>query len=300
MPVHWRNALKKLFLYCNMLVLTLFAGHCVPLLHAQLPPLLSMQPGGDYPQLKIPSYDVGTVKPHKEDGRISYRMTPDLIDLHGLTLSALLQNAYGFTSSQLLSGGPSWVYSKAFDVTAKLSSEDVENVRKLSPPERQYVLKKMLQAFLAERFGLKVHTEEKTLPVYELTIPGGGSGKLKPSDLPQEQGGSANGPKKQMMFRTARGSLSGVGWTTQMLASSLSSEAGRLVIDKTGYKERFDLDLKWAPEQSGATSEKNGSDASALPDLFTAVQEQLGLKLVSAKDPVKTLVIDTASLPTED
>ena len=158
----------------------------------------------------------------------------------------------------------------------------------------------MVQALLADRFKLRLHHELRRLPVLALVQARGGS-KMNPaakadSNKLGDELGFAEGPP---------GNWTGNGATMEALASDLSKlpeMGGRIVVDKTDLKGTFNIQLKWTPDPTvGAdpAAAENGekSDPSA-PSLFTALQEQLGLKLESAKGPVDVIVIDSAELPT--
>ena len=154
----------------------------------------------------------------------------------------------------------------------------------------------MVQALLADRFKLRTHHEMRRLGVYALVQEKSGL-KIRPSAKAVEEDlGSADG---------SRGNWVGDGVTMEELARELSAlpeVGGRIVTDKTGFKERFDFTLKWTPDPTmgamppGADSGVK-SDSSA-PSLLTALQEQLGLKLEMTKEPVDVIVIDSAELPT--
>jgi uncharacterized protein (TIGR03435 family) len=136
----------------------------------------------------------------------------------------------------------------------------------------------MVQALLAERFHLTVHQETRTLPAYDLILAKGGS-KLQLT--------KANGKS----IGTSRTYFNGEGLTMTSIAEELSKITGRVVVDKTSLADRYDLKLVWTTDDAPI------SDSSA-PSLFTAIQEQLGLKLEPAKEPVSVLVIDHVELPT--
>ena len=153
----------------------------------------------------------------------------------------------------------------------------------------------MLQPFLAERFQLKFHRETQVRPVYQLVVAKGGL-KLKPS--PPAAAGEASQPKMRMK----RGELSAQRFPMPLLVQWLSLHAGRTVVDKTGAAGTYDFELQWSNDP-GSASAPGGQEESAQgtsPSLFTALQEQLGLKLEPAKGPVETLVIDNVQKPELD
>jgi uncharacterized protein (TIGR03435 family) len=194
-----------------------------------------------------------------------------------VTLRDLIQSAYDLRIDQI-SGGPSWMESERYDIAAKAEGE---------APIAKEQLPKMLQALLAERFKLKVHRETRETPVYELVV--GKSGpKLKEASANAKEGGFTRGSNTGAMHsEISKG-------TMDQLARQISLTAGRPVIDKTGLTGYYAYTLDWA-------SANRPPDAdSDTPSMFTAVQEQLGLKLESTKAPVEVLVVDRAEKPSEN
>lgn len=225
------------------------------------------------------AFEVASIKPNASgDNRIMIRMAPGgRFTATGITLKQLIAQAYGVRDSQV-SGGPGWISADRFDIQAKGPDGMPDRV----PPE---VLRPMLRALVEERFQLETHKETKEMPVYAL-VPGKGGAKLTPS--------AAEG---QPQMRMGRGQVSGKKVPMAMLAQQLAIVLGRNVIDKTGMKGDFDFTLEWTPEpgQGGPPP----ADSSG-PTIFTAVQEQLGLKLEADKGPVDIIVIDSVSKPTEN
>jgi uncharacterized protein (TIGR03435 family) len=228
-------------------------------------------------QTASPSFEVATIKPAapSNDGHTHINYPPDdRFSAQNITLSALMHWAYGMPENQILDG-PSWMSSTRFDIQAKTSPDEI----KARPSDQLTDLKRsMVQALFVERFNLKVHRETRTLPAYDLVLAKGGA-KLQPTKSKGES------------ITTRKTYLNGDGITTVQIAEELSHIAGRTVVDKTKLTDRYDLKLQWASDDAPAT------DDSA-PSLFTAIQEQLGLKLEPAKEPVPVLVIDHIELPT--
>jgi uncharacterized protein (TIGR03435 family) len=142
----------------------------------------------------------------------------------------------------------------------------------------------LLQSLLADRFHLQIHRDMKEMPVYAL-VPGKNGPKLKPS-LPDAKASASarSGPVNAIMFSKA---------SMAQFASTLSGFADRPVLDKTGLTGAYDLKLQWSDDSQAAQD-------SGAPSLFTAVQEQLGLKLEAQRSPVEVLIIDQAERPTEN
>jgi uncharacterized protein (TIGR03435 family) len=257
--------------------------------------------------VKVPAFEVVSVKPNKSDsGMIRIMAKPDGYAGSNLSLKMLVQSAYGIRED-LISGAPSWADSARFDIDAKVAGSDVDALKKLSPEQRRL----LLQPLLADRFKLKIHTETKQLPVYEIVLAKGGS-KLKEATAGDTY---ANGIKGHDgaggggMMRFGPGQLTAQAVPLTSLANMLSQQLHRTVLDKTGLTGKYDLELTWTPEQGadpmfkGAEGSPQRGDAapdSSGPSIFTALQEQLGLKLQSAKGPVETLVIDHVEMPSEN
>ena len=257
--------------------------------------------------IKLPTFDVVSVKPNKSDtGMMRVMNKPDGYTATNVTLKMLIQMAYGIRED-LISGGPSWVESAHFDFDGKVAGADVDALKKLTPEQRRMILRPALE----DRFKLKVHTETKQLPVFELGLAKGGS-KLKGASPDATYPNGIKGPDGVAhggMLRMGNGELQGQGVEIKGLVNMLSQQLHQTVIDKTGLTGKYDFELTWTPDD-GAGPMFHGTDggpqkADPAPDasgptIFTAVQEQLGLKLQSAKGPVETLVIDHVEMPSEN
>jgi uncharacterized protein (TIGR03435 family) len=207
-----------------------------------------------------------------------------------------------------VSGGPGWINTDRYDIMAKAErSAGAENIpddpRKMTDEQRKTLgdqMRERLRALLADRFQLTLHRESKEESVYALVIGKGGS------KLQQSEAKEGAGPRG--MMRMGRGQFSGQGVQLEMLTRSLSSQLGRPVIDRTGLKGNFDFKLEWTPDPGQSFAFGGGppgADAPPPPDpngpsIFTAVQEQLGLRLESQKGPVEMLVIDKVEKPSEN
>jgi uncharacterized protein (TIGR03435 family) len=193
-----------------------------------------------------------------------------------ITLLNLMEWAYDMPQKQILDG-PSWMESTRFDIQAATDAETDAMLRGLSSERDRVVKRRMVQRLLEDRFAMKLHRETRTLPAYDLVVAKGGS-KL---------GASQSNGKSFNMWRTH---FEAQGLTTELIAEQLSQIAGRVVVDKTNLEGHFDLKLQWTPDDAVATE---GSP----PSLFTAIEEQLGLQLKAAKEPVAVLVVDHLEPP---
>jgi uncharacterized protein (TIGR03435 family) len=240
------------------------------------------------------SFDVSTVKASQTSSHSSsIRSRPDGITASG-SLRRFIEVAYGLRDFQV-TGGPDWVNTATWEIAAKIDPPDVAPAKTDTAAYDAWNARRMqrMQSLLAARFGLKYHMATKELPVYDL-VPAKGGPKLKETTADEGKRGSTNvegrGRKSQATF---------TGVTTKSLATSLSSEAGRMVLDKTGLTGTYDFTLTWMTDAQPGAADADADTASG-PTLFTAVQEQLGLKLEAAKGPVEILVIDSAEKPSEN
>jgi uncharacterized protein (TIGR03435 family) len=206
------------------------------------------------------------------------------------TLKTLVAAAYNLSPKAIL-GGPAWVDSEHFDILARAPNEGRPNL-----DEQMGMLRKLL----AERFKLTFHREEKELPVFALTAAKGGS-RLKASTVSPDA--VPEGPPP-LVFVIAPQEVRLPGRYASMgeLASVMQRAAlDRPVIDKTGLAGRYDFDLEWTPDESqfGGVLGKAVEDTSK-PGLFTAIQQQLGLRLEATRGPVRMFVFDGAERPSEN
>lgn len=269
-----------------------------PLLHAQL--VLPLDNSAAVPGVKPPVFDVVSVKEHHNDGSsmmMRIGSTPSGFLVENFPLKTLISQAYNIRED-LISGLPDWASSMRFDVNAKVAEEDAPMLKKLSSSQRSA----MLIPVLANRFHLQVHKEVRTLPTYDLVIDKGGS-KVMVSSVPSSAPAPASdgaGEKKPMnRFEMGPGHFAATNVSMELLVSQLAYNTHRTVIDKTGLTGKYNFELKWTPEQIAAASSDNGLGDQP-GSVFTALREQLGLKLVPSKGPVDTLVVDHVEKPSEN
>jgi bla regulator protein BlaR1 len=252
----------------------------------------------------VPTYhfEVSTIKPN--NSRIikaNPGFTMDGFRGDFFTLRALMVQAYGMLPYQML-GGPAWMGTDAYNVEAKMDGPTAEALSKLRPDQLKLARQKMLQSLLEDRFGLKVHRETKDGPVYLMVVAKGGS-KLQEAK-PLSDNDKYLNPDGTPMPGVAQLTRAGVivkGYTAARVARLLSAEVKRPVLDKTGLTGTYDFTLEWARELAVmASPDGDASDGAALPmagSIFTAIQEQLGLKLETGKGPVQYIVIDHVEKP---
>jgi uncharacterized protein (TIGR03435 family) len=218
----------------------------------------------------------------------------------------LIRMAYGGDTIQLpeqIVGGPTWIGSQGFDVVAK--AEGDAGFDAAGYPRRYEA---MLRALLADRFKLSVHRETREAPMYAL-IKSNADGKLGP----QLHESSTNcyaarpqgtAPRRLCGVRGPAGNITGTAVTMAELAASFAEwpAVGRPVVDRTGLIGQYDLRLESVAAVPGPNTDSAIANPApdALPNVFTALQEQLGLKLQADKGPVEFLVVDHAEWPTEN
>jgi uncharacterized protein (TIGR03435 family) len=262
------------------------AGLALPQLHAQ----------------QTPSFDVvSIVQRNALDPGGSIRFQPGgRFQATNVFVLALIAAAYNDGNVLLpgrIEGGPDWIRFDRFDVTATTiaSSIDEAGLYRRLPT--------MLQPVLADRFHLKAHWETRPLPTYALVI-SRTDGRLgprmrrstcrpSPEALPTPNPKELEGNEPQCLAKLAAGSLDGTGISMASLASALSTWAGRIVFDRTALLGRYDIKLQWTPDAL-----PQGRAEPDIPPLTTALREQLGLRLVSRRGPVRVLIIDHIDRPT--
>ncbi len=247
-----------------------------------------------------PSFEVATIKPsHSSSDLFNFRMTDTRFSAENASLTRLVRFAYNISSGNQLAKDPDWMNSERFDVDAKITDAQIEALKNLPPEQRLNQYRLMVQSLLADRFKMKVSTEVKELPVYALVVAKDGT-KLTPASFQHIP---------WLTGEFSRGDLNASGVSMKFFTNDWLSRrpdlSGRAVIDATGLQGSYDFTLKWSPVDmsSGlpsASADRGAASAtvdSSGPSLFTALQEQLGLKLEPRKAPVEVLVIDHVEKP---
>jgi uncharacterized protein (TIGR03435 family) len=262
-----------------------------------------------------PAYEVASVKPNRTPAAVTrMQAAPGRYSWTAATLKTLITVAHqrnAFDQREVV-GGPDWIDSERFDVEVQAPP----GATLTDPDGFPGPVFAMVRAVLADRFGLVTHNEVRERPVYALTTTRadrrlGGSLKRVDTDCSDAMrrlaaptpGAPPAGPPP-CSFGSGPGQLIGTSVSLAMVANILSRQVGRPVVDRTGITDYFDLTLAFAPESDARTS--NGPPPAPMPavadapSIFTALQEQLGLKLEATRAPVDVLVIDKASQPTEN
>lgn len=236
------------------------------------------------PKLEV-GYEVATIKPtdpnHPRNG---FWLQGRHVMAGNFTVEGLITLAYNLHETQV-AGGPDWIKSDHFDMDILPDHEGLPSLE-----QARGIVRKLL----ADRFALKFHYETKDLSVYVLSVAKTGSKLAKSGSDPNTPPGMG-GPPGRFMMRN--GSM-------LEFAQMMQGILDRPVLDQTGLKDRYDLSLRWTPDESqygGRIPPQNNTDGSASgdqpPPLFTAIQEQLGLKLEAMKAPTKVMVIESVQKP---
>lgn len=257
-------------------------------------------------------YEVVSVKPSNpaNSGKpgTGTLISPDGYTAKNTSILALLHYAFGITNNEQLAGWPNWISSEQYDLDARMDASVADALQKLSKDERTPARQHMLQALLMDRFKLAFHRETRELSVYSLVIAKNGSkikeakpGDTYPNGFKDDAGHAFIGGVT--MSATAEGvTMTGQATQIDYFVRMLSQEVKRIVINKTGLTGNFDFTIQFMPEQRAIQTTPGG--ASPLPasdpggvSIFTALQEQLGLKLESGKAPIEVIVIDHVERP---
>lgn len=273
-----------------------------------------------HPKPPLPSYDVATIKP--------FDPTPPpggMMRTSGQTVREYIRIAYAPSAGSLtpaqVVGGPEWIGKEQYTINGKPPADLEVAMRQMKTADWLRQLRGMQQSLLADRFHLKVHFEVREMPIYAL-VPAKGGLRIQAVAYPDppapDSPSSPPAPGKRTLAPGAIQAGFGAGgsmtlWAraismaqlTGMLSSlinqtgagiNLTNTSDRPVVDQTGFAGYFDIDaMKWAALTSAAPS-----DSPDLPTLDTALEETLGLRLVSAKGPVEVVVIDSIDRPSEN
>ncbi len=251
----------------------------------------------------VPSYrfEVSTIKPNNT--RMSRGVpgfTADGYHFDYVRLRTLMMQAYGVTGFQV-AGVPAWADTESYDVEAKMDGPTAEALSKLRPDLLRLARQKMLQSLLEERFGLKIHREDRDGPVYVLVVAKGGQKMHEPN--PKEDGkfDNADGSSRQDYAEVTSEGFIVHAYSAPKIARLLSTAVARPVVDKTELTGTYDFTLEF-DRGMAVTVPQDGDEGAVAPDpgrvsIFTAVQQQLGLRLEPGKGPVETVVVDHVERP---
>jgi bla regulator protein blaR1 len=260
----------------------------------------------------LPSFEVATVKPRDPKVMIMmiYPGSQNVVRSAG-TARLLIALAYnlGGTALQRIVGGPDWIDDQktSYVIEGKIPEDLYAQMQKMTGDQRHDQASLMVQSLLADRFKLKVHFEMREMPIYELIVAKDGPKLPPPNDSkpPVATPGSADPPRPPKMGGGEQVTKDGLKVGNMTLDGMLTAPwfglGGRPIVNKTGLTGTYNLTLNWKPDIPGPP---NPDGSASVPDgqasIFTVLQEELGLKLVSTKAPVEVIVIDHIEKPSEN
>ena len=242
----------------------------------------------------LPPLAVATIKQvaFADSDPMATQFSDDGVSFRSVSIACIVRQAFSpqptlCNDDDLILGLPGWTKSERYDIEAKLDNDDVPKWKALSVHQKTLAL----QPLLVARFNLQFHHETRERPTYSLVVAKNGPKLHKHVEINPSGTGSADGTGDREKSTVTPGKIVLKGSSPSVLANLLSSQGlGHTVIDKTGLTDTYDITLRWSPDDVGS------SDAS-LPSLFTALQEQLGLRLEYNKNPIDVIVIDHIERP---
>lgn len=246
----------------------------------QAPPAATAAPHAEFEVASVKLVD-HPVPPHG----VSLIIKHGTLTMDAAALRQIIGLAYGMQRVRV-EGGPDWLDRDRYDIIAKAGN----------PEATREEIKEMLQALLSERFKLTFHRETRQRPVYTLAVAKGGS-KLPEAKKEEKSGVTAGAEAGRLQLTLQKQPMAG-------LANTLANMLGNPVLDQTGLTGMYDFKLDYAPDlptrPDGKPPMLNGVPAESGPSIFTALQEQLGLRLEEKKGPVEVMVVDHADHATEN
>jgi uncharacterized protein (TIGR03435 family) len=275
--------MMRALLPATALSLAIFAGP-VPT-HAQQAPAPKPAPAKSLDAPPAPVFDVAAIhlhipQPH-EHNSIWSSPFDGRFHAENISVITLINWAYEMPDTRIV-GAPFWAAETHFNIDAKADPALDQKLKSMTSDAGRQQKEKMVQALLADRFQLTMHYETRDLPIYNLVVAKSGA---KLGEV-QKSGSSVNTGNGRIDVEMSN--------SVAVLAEELSKVAGRDVVNQTGITGRYDLKLRWTPDDFAANAADSG------PSLFTAIEEQLGLKLEPGKGPVRVLVIDRIQMPSEN
>lgn len=226
-----------------------------------------------------PAFDVATIRPSDPNDRNEgFHLNGRHVAIENQTVISLIQFAYAIHESQIVDA-PKWFSERPWDIDGVPDTEG-------APDVKQYQV--MVQKLLTTRFGLQMHRDMRELSRYSLTVAKGGPKLAKSKsdpDASMDENGWGNGSQRYMQFTNSN---------MDDLTLCLQDSADKPIINQTNLSGRYDFLLRWTPNEARTT------EPNAAPGLFTAIQEELGLKLEVTRGPTDVFVIDAATKPTEN
>jgi uncharacterized protein (TIGR03435 family) len=253
------------------------------------------------PAARIKTFEVASVRANRSGTtQVRNERTPEGVTIINMPLRAISQLAYGVSQPSRLADVPVWTNVERFDIVARGANSGIDDFRA------------MMQALLADRFGLAVHTEQRSVRILNLVL-ARRDGRLGPSlkrsdvECPNTLGGRGRGaaapttsavPSACGQSATGPGEIKLIGVSIEALVAFLSLSQQQPVVDRTGLAGTYDFHLLFLPTPFPGRDPQPGTEGRV--EIFTAIQEQLGLKLEGASQPQDVLVIDRVSRPDDN
>ena len=271
----------------------------------------------------LPSFEVATIKPASSQPLPS-SASPAEVRISNVTVRNLIEQAYGIpwtsAENERVLGGPAWLDVNRYDIVARIPADLAEARQKLSRDQQEQQVSLMLRSLLAERFHLKLHFDTKVLTVYALVVDRPNPHLVKSTSQPKSNESTAQQSPLAIQLPSKPEDLRhGIlvlynGQSAQMTARQASLDdlarwfagysevGGRPVVNQTGLRGLYDFTLRWTRQSLAATPQPGSSDAtdSDAPPLFTALPDQLGLRLKPTKAPVEVILIDHTDPATDN
>ena len=247
---------------------------------------------------RTPVFEVVSIRENtSHDGGMSWSSNSSGISMKNLQLDMMIRSVFGlvYSNEGQIVGLPPWAKTEHFDLEARVSEEDAPLLKDLNDAQRD----EMLLAVLVDRFHMKAHLETKDGPVYALVVAKGGS-KLTPVTSSSSGNTVTDSAKKDAVptggYMTSDKEVHANAIPIESIVSIMTSLAQREIVDRTGLKGKYSFDLKFTPDREADETSAKSQDNLA-PPFFTAIQEQLGLRLEGMRGPVRAVIVDQIEKP---
>ena len=233
------------------------------------------------------SFEVATIRPSPPDSTDEdWDSQGGRVTIRGYSLRQLIKVAFELKTNAQITGGPEWIDKRRFDVSAKIDDDEMSRLNEASADrDQQNAIRFMLQTLLRERFKLQWKPVQSELPIFALVVSDHNPHLIPDTSKP-----------RNLSIHSAH--MVAIATSPQELAEAIArmrEVSDRAVVDRTGLEGRFDFELNWSPDRGSGFSQD-----APYPGLFTALQEQLGLRLKPQKGLVPTIEVLTAALPDFD
>jgi uncharacterized protein (TIGR03435 family) len=264
-----------------------------PTVSAQLP---SAREGGS----PTPSFEVASIRPDRSGQAFNSQINPGRCVMERWRVKDLIEYSYGLKEPQVF-GLPKWIDSERYDIEAKVEDSVVAKEQNMSDEQRTSLMKLRFQDLLASRFGLRVHHSVKTLPALAVVVATNGPKFSQAKALPHPGAETDGGRKVNMTMDGKEWILNLENAPLRYLILALTGQpeiGGRILVDKTGLTANYTFKLRWQLQDLTVAS-SSGSEHSGTT-LFSALREQLGLRLEARKEPIDVVLVDHVDRPSEN